>query len=298
MTHFPVTALRSVDLETPDLGRSEQFYTSVWGLDLVTRHAGVTYLRASGLDHHVVALRQGDRPALRAVTFRLDSDTAFETIAAASLRHGATLLNGPVKNSEPDGGTVMAISAPGGGVLRFVHGDMHHAESIPSTNRPTRLAHVNLNATDVDGAAAFFERALGFRLTDRTKIMAFVRCNSDHHAIVIADAPVNGLNHVAFLMPDLEAVMRGSGRMVDAGFPIAWGVGRHGPGDNVFAYFIDPVGTVIEYTAEVLQVDDSYVVRGPSEWTWPPGRTDHWGIAPPKADHVKAAQIAVPYADA
>jgi catechol 2,3-dioxygenase len=29
---------------------------------------------------------------------------------------------------------------------------------------------------------------------------------------------------------------------------------------------------------------------------WPPGRTDQWGIAPPKADHVKAAQVAVPYA--
>jgi len=89
--------------------------------------------------------------------------------------------------------------------------------------------------------------------------MAFMRCNDDHHAIVIADAPANGLNHVAFLMPNLEAVMRGSGRMIDAGFPIAWGVGRHGPGDNVFAYFIDPVGIVIEYTAEVLQVDDTYV---------------------------------------
>ena len=45
MTHFPVTALRSADLETPDIGRSEQFYTSVWGLDLMTRHEGVTYLR-------------------------------------------------------------------------------------------------------------------------------------------------------------------------------------------------------------------------------------------------------------
>ena len=111
---------------------------------------------------------------------------------------------------------------------------------------------------------------------------------------MIADAPVNGLNHVAFLMPDLEAVMRGAGRLVDAGFPIAWGVGRHGPGDNDLAYFIDPVGFAIEYTAEVLQVDDSYVVRGPGEWTWPPGRTDHWGIAPPKADYVKAAQVAVP----
>lgn len=298
MTHFPVTALRSVDLETSDIGRSEHFYTSVWGLNLVTRHEGVTYLRASGIDHHVVALRQGDRPALKAVTFRLHSDAEFELIAAASQHHGATLLNGPVHNSGPDGGTAMTIRAPGGGVLRFVHQDTRHAACLPSANRPTRLAHVNLNATDVDGSAAFYERALGFRLTDRTTAMAFMRCNDDHHAIVIADAPVNGLNHVAFLMPNLEAVMRGSGRMIDAGFPIAWGVGRHGPGDNVFAYFIDSVGIVIEYTAEVLQVDDTYVVRGPSEWVWPPGRTDHWGIAPPKAGHVKAAQTAVPYADA
>src|SRR4051812_22809588 len=171
MTHFPVIALRSVDLETPDLGRSEHFYTSVWGLDLVTRQEGVSYLRASGIDHHVVALRQGDRPALRAVTFRLDSAAEFELVAAASRQHGATLLSGPVQNSGPDGGTVMTIRAPGGGVLRFVHGDMRHAESLPSAHRPTRLAHVNLNARDVDGSSAFYERALGFRLTDRTKAM-------------------------------------------------------------------------------------------------------------------------------
>ena len=190
----------------------------------------------------------------------------------------------------------MVVRGPEGGLLRFVHGDIRHLPKPPLGDRPERLAHVNLNSTDVDALGRFYEKALGFRLTDRSKAMAFVRCNSDHHAVVIADAGVNGLNHVAFLMPDLESVMRGSGRMIDAGFPIAWGVGRHGPGDNVFAYFIDPVGIVIEYTAEVLQVDDSYVVRGPVDWVWPPGRTDQWGIAPPKADHVKAAQLAVPYA--
>jgi len=115
----------------------------------------------------------------------------------------------------------MTIRVPSGCMLSFVHHDVQHAASLPSSKRPTRLAHVNFNATDVDGSAAFYERALGFRLTDRTKAMAFIRCNSDHHAVVIADAPVNGLNHVAFMMPDLEAVMRGSGHMIDAGFPIA-----------------------------------------------------------------------------
>lgn len=298
MTRFPVTALRSVDLGTPDLDRSEQFYVSVWGLAVVARHNGAVYLRAGGSDHHVLALHRTARPELRAVTFRVADISDFAAIAGNVIAQGGQLVAPATVNDAPDGGTIMTVRGPEGGLLRFVHGDLRHAAMPAAGDRPERLAHVNLNSVDVDASAAFYEKALGFRLTDRSKLMAFVRCNSDHHAVVIAEAKVNGLNHVAFLMPNLEAVMRGSGRMIDAGFPIAWGVGRHGPGDNVFSYFIDPVGFVIEYTAEVLQVDDDYVVRGPSEWVWPPGRTDQWGIAPPKAEHVKAAQLAVPYATA
>ena len=74
-------------------------------------------------------------------------------------------------------------------------------------------------------------------------------------AQVVSDA--NTLNHIAFVMPDLDAVMRGAGRMSDAGWPIEWGVGRHGPGNNVFSYFVGPDDFVIEYTADVLQVDDA-----------------------------------------
>ncbi|CCE05559.1 putative Metapyrocatechase (MPC) (CatO2ase) (Catechol 2,3-dioxygenase) [Bradyrhizobium sp. STM 3843] len=296
MPRFPVTALRSVDLGTPDLARSEAFYCSTWGLERVDDAEGVVYLRATGSDHHVVALHRSERTELKAVTFRLTDDDDFDTISRDAIREGATPLSAPTPNAAPDGGVIMSLRGPEGGVLRFVHGDVRHAPKPPRPELPERLAHVNLNSTDVDRSAAFYEKALGFRLTDRSAAMAFVRCNSDHHAVVIASAKVNGLNHVAFLMPTWEGVMRGAGRMIDAGYPIAWGVGRHGPGDNVFAYFIDPVGTVIEYTAEVLQVDDSYIVRGPDHWVWPPGRTDQWGIAPPKADHVKAAQLAVRYA--
>lgn len=297
MPRFPVTALRSVDLGTPDIDVSAKFYCDVWGLERVAEVAGVVYLRAGGSDHHVVALHRSATTELRSVTFRVASSDDFESIAANARAEGAQLLSAPAVNDAPDGGTMMVLRGPEGGVLRFVHGDVTHAPKA-SGDRPERLAHVNLNSTDVDRSARFYEKALGFHLTDRSKIMAFVRCNSDHHAVVIAEARVNGLNHVAFLLPSLESVMRGSGRMIDAGFPIAWGVGRHGPGDNVFSYFIDPVGTVIEYTAEVLQVDDSYVFRGPDQWVWPPGRTDQWGIGPPKAEHVKAAQLAVGYAAA
>jgi catechol 2,3-dioxygenase len=161
---------------------------------------------------------------------------------------------------------------------------------------PLRLAHVNLNCNDLEATTRFFEAALGFHVTDRSKAMAFLRCNADHHAVVLADSGIDGLNHVAYLMPEFDSVMCGSGRMIDHGYPIGWGVGRHGPGNNIFAYFLDSAGFVVEYTADVLQVDDSYKVGGPDDWKWPPGRTDRWGIAPPKSDAVKKAQLAIRFA--
>jgi catechol 2,3-dioxygenase len=78
--------------------------------------------------------------------------------------------------------------------------------------------------------------------------------------------------------------------MKDAGFPIQWGPGRHGPGNNLFNYFIDPFGVVIEYTAEVEQVDERYQPRGPEDWKWPPGRVDQWGISAPPGATLKEAQ--------
>jgi hypothetical protein len=86
---------------------------------------------------------------------------------------------------------------------------------------------VNVNAIDVNRSMEFYATVLGMIPTDRSKLMGFVRCNADHHAIVLADAKVNGLNHIAFMRPDLESVMGGAGNLVSAGVPIAWGVGRH-----------------------------------------------------------------------
>jgi catechol 2,3-dioxygenase len=121
-------------------------------------------------------------------------------------------------------------------------------------------------------------------MSDDTDHLRFMKCgNTDHHSIVLAREPSPTLNHIAFEMPDLDSVMRGAGRMKDAGYPIEWGVGRHGAGNNVFAYFAGPDEFPLEYTAEVMQVDDSYVVHGPDYWRFPPGRSDQWGVTGPRS---------------
>jgi catechol 2,3-dioxygenase len=217
-------------------------------------------------------------------------------MATSVVSHGGAIVDPLKQNEGPEGGRAITLSTPEGYIFRFVFGDELNLNGFACKDHTLRLAHVNLNCADIEATQRFFESALGFCLTDRSKMMSFLRCNDDHHSVVLADSGVDGMNHIAFLMPDLESVMRGAGRMIDHGYPIGWGVGRHGPGDNVFAYFVDPMGFVIEHTAEVLQVDDDYAFRGPDEWTWPPGRTDQWGIAPPRPDSVKKAQLAIRFA--
>jgi catechol 2,3-dioxygenase-like lactoylglutathione lyase family enzyme len=296
MGDFPIIAIRSVEFGVPNPARAEEFYSRTWGLGVCDRNGEIVYLRATGNDHHVLALHPHARAEILSVSFRVQSEETLTRIAGTVTSAGGTVIAPVMPNYEPDGGVVLKISTPEGFVFRLHHGDAVLRDGAAQAGIPLRTSHVNLNCKDIEATTQFLQSVLGFKLTDRSKAMAFLRCNSDHHAVVLADSGVDGLNHVAFMMPDWESVMRGSGRMIDAGFPIGWGVGRHGPGNNVFAYFVDPFGFVIEYTAEVLEVDESYQTHGPEHWVWPSGRTDHWGIAPPKPESVKKAQLAIRFA--
>jgi catechol 2,3-dioxygenase len=182
------------------------------------------------------------------------------------------------------------ISDGDGRLFEIVHGDALHEDVPADFDSPERLAHVVLNSHDVPATQRFLEQALGFTLADRSANMAFMNCGADHHSIGVHVGENDALNHIAFLMPGVDAVMRGGGRMRDAGHPIEWGPGRHGPGNNAFNYFVDPFGLVIEYTAEVEQIDDHHVPGTPEDWKWPPGRYDQWGISPPPTARLKQAQ--------
>jgi len=296
MTHASthVAALRSVALNVPDLQLAEQFYTQVWHLSVAARTNDAIYLRGTGADHHLLALYLAPGAArIRNVTLRARSRAALDAVAQAAVAAGGRVLEAVAPVQEPGGGTAVTVADPDGRIFRLVHGDALHADAHEEKDRPVRLAHAVLNSHAVEATRAFMEQAFDFSLSDRTRIMAFMRCNSDHHSIALGDTDNDALNHIAFLMPDLESVMRGGGRMRDAGYGIEWGPGRHGPGDNAFNYFVGPFDVVIEYTAEVEQVDDSYQAGQPSDWTWPPGRVDQWGISQPPSARLKQAQKAI-----
>ena len=288
-----VAGLRSVALNVTDLALGEDFYTRTWHLGVAAREPDAIYLRGAGPEHHLLSLHLAPEISIRNVTFLARSAESLQAIGEGAERAGGRVEQPIAAIDEPGGGTGLTIVDPDGRILRVVHGDASYADDASRADRPQRLAHVVLNSRDVRASQAFFEQALGFVLADRTRIMAFMNCNRDHHSVALGDADNDCLNHIAFLMPDIDSVMRGAGRMRDAGFPIEWGPGRHGPGNNAFSYFVGPFSEVIEYTAEVEQIDDGYCAGGPADWAWPAGRVDQWGISAPPSARLKEAQRSV-----
>ena len=238
-----IEGLRSVALTVPDLAAAEAFYTCTWRLDIAGRGDGVLYLRGSGTDHHLLALHAAPgTPRIRQVTLRARSVPALDAIAKATLAAGGTVERAPVPAADPAGGTSLRIRDSDGRRIEVVHGDVQRAADQPAPpDQPLRLAHAVLNSHDIATTQAFFERALGFVLADRTRIMAFLNCDADHHSIALGDTDNDALNHIAFLMPTLDAAMRGGGRMKDAGHAIEWGPWPPWPGQQRLQLFRRPL---------------------------------------------------------
>ncbi len=267
--------LRSIELVLPDFLAAGDFLTNIWGMALAERRADAIYLRGSGTDPYLVGLTEGPEPFVRSITFTCLADD-LARISEGAAAEGLAIR--PVQSSDPGGGNGLLVELGDGAIFRFLT-DTWPASPITSRDLPVQLTHVVLNAADAEASADCATRALGFRVSDRTKGMVFVRCNDSHHSTAFARAGFNSLNHIAFEMQDLDAVMRGIGRLRDRGMTPAWGPGRHGPGDNAFAYFIAPFGAVVEFSTAVEKVSEDYRVGAPEDWTWPEGRIDQWGLS-------------------
>jgi 2,3-dihydroxy-p-cumate/2,3-dihydroxybenzoate 3,4-dioxygenase len=258
--------LRSVELELPDVARAADFLAGAWGLIAAGTSRNTQFFRGTGSHPYILSVTKASAPAVTAITFSGPA-TELEKIGSPNTTYDV-----------PGGGKGFEIRGPEAQTYRFIV-ENQTVEPIVDRDRPIQLTHAVLNTAEQDAVERFAVEKLGFIVSDRTAHMRFLRCNRKHHCVAYAKSAVPSLNHIAFEMKDTDAVMRGIARLREAGYESVWGPGRHGPGNNVFGYFIAPYGGVIEYTAEVSEVGDDYRVGTPEDWKWPPGRIDHWGLS-------------------
>jgi catechol 2,3-dioxygenase-like lactoylglutathione lyase family enzyme len=287
MTDRLITHIRHVDLAVPDYDNQRDFYTNHWGLTPMVEEPGLTFLAAEGSpEQYVVRLRKDAQKRMELWAFGAKDAAAVDTLAERLGQGGVQLVNEPGKLDTPGGGygfrffdvegRTVEISAD---VAVRQHRKIEEKESIP-----VRLSHLVINSPNPERTVAFYERHLGFALSDTLSsphmgaLMWFLRCSSSHHSIAIARCPHVSLHHASFEMRGLDEYMRGTGRLLRAGVEKIWGPGRHLAGNNTFSYFLDPLGNTVEYTTELEEIDED---------TWHPHLydlsdpevADQWGTA-------------------
>ncbi|MEV0848389.1 VOC family protein [Streptomyces sp. NPDC049954] len=148
----------------------------------------------------------------------------------------------------------------------------------PGPVRPRKLGHVVLGSTDQEFSQRFFQAGLGFKVSDTVPgLAAFMRCSTDHHNVLVQQAPVAFLHHTSWQVDDVDEVGRGASAMLEADpGRHTWGLGRHFIGSNFFWYLKDPAGTFSEYYSDLdCIVDDALWKPGVWEgakalWAWGP----------------------------
>lgn len=147
--------------------------------------------------------------------------------------------------------------------------------------RPRKLGHVVLGSTDQETSQRFFQEGIGLKVSDTVKgLAAFMRCSTDHHNVLVQQAPVAFLHHTSWQVDDVDEIGRGATAMLEADPDRhTWGLGRHYIGSNFFWYLKDPAGNFSEYYSDLdCIVDDAL---------WKPGVFEGakslyaWGPPPP-----------------
>lgn len=138
------------------------------------------------------------------------------------------------------------------------------------------LGHYVLLVADLDANLDFYQRVLGFRLSDFVVLgsemsVQFLRCSPRHHTVALtAVGPVDGVHHVAFELSDIDEVGRALDRARRAGAEITASLGRHRNDRMLSFYMRSPAGFEVELGCDARVVDDATWIAneftGGDEW--------------------------------
>lgn len=304
-----------LEFEKPDLRRAEAF-AHAFGFTTSLRTPDELHLRGTDPGAPCVLVRRGRRSRFLGPAFQAADAQDVLRLADAN---GATVAALP----ESLGGVGVDLVDPSGLRVRVVS-DTHRLPALPSqeplvlnaghdvtranaTQRPARepakvrrLGHVVLQTTTYRSTLDWYLENLGLIVSDflfypgqrgRGPVMSFIRCDrgstlTDHHTLAMTLGPTNRYVHSAYQVADLDSLAAGGEHLLEAGYRRSWGIGRHIQGSQIFDYWRDPDGFLVEHFTDGDMFDRTLepgwapmTASGLAQWG-PPATKDFLGIAP------------------
>lgn len=280
-------------LRVPDIEASVAHATQIMGLREVERVDDAVFLTC-GSEHHALQLIADDETSVDHMAFELAGADGLAQLRERLDAEGIAVLD---ERAEPGVAEAIRFASPAGHVYEAYHGmdrldDRYDASGV----RPQLFGHFTTTAEDTAAAREFNERVLGMKTSDVIHTpgggFVFMRCNALHHSLAIAPGQ-NGFHHYAWQVQGIADLGRLGDILDRRDIRFVWGPGRHGPGDNIFTYHLDPAGAVVEhYTDMEVVTDDDH--RPVIDWPDAPRTMNMWGPLP--AEDFLA--MAIPFADA
>jgi len=315
-----VQDLAWLEFEKPDLARAARF-AEAFGFTIALRTPRELHLRGTDPGAPCVLIHQGRRSRFVGPAFRAADSSDVQRLADATGRTARKLpetLGGlGVELVEPSGLRVQVVAdthelavLPGQEPLPLNVG--HAARRTNATQRPARepariqrLGHAVFQTTKYRQSLDWYLETLGLIVSDflyypgrreRGPVMSFIRCDrgatpTDHHTLALVLGP-NRYVHSAYQVADLDALAAGGEHLRDEGYQHSWGIGRHVQGSQLFDYWRDPDGFMVEHYTDGDLFDNTlepgwapFNASGLAQWG-PPATKDFLGIKPgPQAVH-------------
>ena len=283
MTHL-IRQMGYVAIVAPDPERSARDLADITGVRVSQSDAQATYVSSNARFCEVAYLR-GAKHGIRAVGLEAIDEAAVDEVQRRAQSDGLTILSDtPLL---PHVKRAVRFATPFGPIFEVHTPIARESIAVASLNgkRVRRLEHVNLRATDPRGFHDLVTRLLGMKLSDRTTQYerAWYRAADGFHH-TFAAGPGNGLHHYAFDAHGLYDLAGTADALVAKGRNLLWGVGRHGPGNNLFSYYLDPDGCVVEVSFGLERIDNDDLYE-PGNWPFDSASNvlDRWGSKPPEA---------------
>lgn len=310
-----VPDLAWLEFEKPDLDRAETF-AHAFGFATASRTAEELQLRGTDPGAPCVLIRRGVRSRFVGPAFRAADSADLLRLADAT---GARAVPLP----ESLGGLTVDLADPSRLRVRVV-AETHELEALPTqrpqifnfgdevarvnaTQRPLRaparvrrLGHVVIQSTRYRETLDWYLANLGLIVSDflyypgqreRGPVMSFIRCDrgsvpTDHHTLALTLGPSNRYVHSAYQVADLDALAAGGEYLREQGYRRSWGIGRHIQGSQIFDYWRDPDGFMVEHFSDGDMFDCTLdpgwapmSASGLAQWG-PPVTKDFLGIKP------------------
>lgn len=321
-----------LEFDKPDLVRAEAF-ARAFGFGVALRDPQELHLRGTKAGSPCVILRRGQRSRFTGLALRAADEVDVLRLADKT---GARLQPLP----ESMGGVAVQLTDPSGMAVKVVAGlDILPAQPeqtpqvrntgiadarLNATVRPPRvparvqrLGHVVLQSTRYLRTLNWYLDTFGMIVSDflffpgqrdRGPAMSFIRCDrgaipADHHTLALALGPANRYVHSAYEVSDLDALAAGGEYLTERGYFRSWGIGRHIQGSQLFDYWRDPDGFLVEHYADGDMFDNTlepgwapFTASGLAQWG-PPATKDFLDASPRAARHQVTSMLTALRAD-